>query len=118
MSMQLPVIRRGDTLDPVVVDVSIDMADVKRIKTQLHLRSDDSRRGKHIIPVQEIMELNAVIAVDQCSFSRRTGKGQHPKHIIIANTSVFSRSTQIQSTLPCLVRALSQCRMLFLVIDL
>src|SRR6266496_4874148 len=118
MPMQLSIIRRGDTLDPMVVDVSIDMTDIKGIKTQLHLGSDDSRRGKHIIPIQQIVELNAMIAVDQCRFSRRTGKGQHPKHIIIANTSMFSWPTQIQSLLPCLARALPQRRVLFLIIDL
>src|SRR5215469_16774216 len=118
MPMQLSVIRRGNTLDPMVVNVSIDMADVKRIKTQFHLGSDDPRRGKHIIPVQEIVELNTVITVDQRRFSWRTGKGQHPKHIIIANTSMFSWPTQIQSLLPCLARALPQRRVLFLIIDL
>ena len=38
MPMQLSVIRRGDTLNPMVVNVNINMADVKGIKTQFHLR--------------------------------------------------------------------------------
>src|SRR6266699_581985 len=62
MPMQLSVIRRGDTLNPMVVNVNINMADVKGIKTQFHLRSDDPRRGKHIIPVQQIVKLNTVSA--------------------------------------------------------
>src|SRR5713226_7747648 len=112
MPMQLSVIRRGDTLNPMVVNVNINMADVKGIKTQFHLRSDDPRRGKHIIPVQQIVKLNTVITIDERRFSRRTGKSQHPKHIIIANASVFSWPSKIQSTLPCLTRALPQCLVL------
>src|SRR6266516_7979294 len=118
MPMQLSVIRRGDTLNPMVVNVNINMADVKGIKTQFHLRSDDPRRGQHIIPVQQIVKLNTVITIDERGFSRRTGKSQHPKHVIIANASVFSWPSKIQSTLPCLTRALPQCRVLFLIIDL
>src|SRR6266576_4615814 len=98
MPMQLSVIRRGDTLNPMVVNVNINMADVKGIKTQFHLRSDDPRRGKHIIPVQQIVKLNTVITIDERRFSRRTGKSQHPKHVIIANASVFSWPSKIQST--------------------
>src|SRR6266702_5687620 len=107
MPMQLPVIRRGDALDPMVVDEGIDVADVKGIIAQLHFGPNDPRRGQHVIPVQQIVELNAVIAVDQRGFSWRTGKGRDPKGIIILNTSVFSLSTEIQPTLPCLSWALS-----------
>src|SRR5437588_2441254 len=37
----VPIKGRGDTLNPMVVNVNINMADVKGIKTQFHLRSDD-----------------------------------------------------------------------------
>src|SRR5260370_19867503 len=66
---------------------------------------------------EQIVKLNTVITIDERRFSRRTGKSQHPKHVIIVNASVFWWQSKIQSALPCLTRALPQCRVLFLIID-
>ena len=67
--MQLSVIRRGDTLNPMVVNVNINMADVKGIKTQFHLR-----RTKILIKLKD----RAILCVKSGEFMVNLSDGVAP----------------------------------------
>ena len=87
--MQLSVIRRGDTLNPMVVNVNINMADVKGIKTQFHLR-----RTKILIKLKD----RAILCVKSGEFIFGGG------HCTSYENSVMSQpgNTSWQSTVTAL----------------
>src|SRR5215469_18952072 len=117
MSVESSVIG-GDTLDPVVVNVGIDHRDIKGIVAQFHLCPDDISRAKYIVPVQQIVKLNATIAMDERARPPGTGKSSNTKGIIIANTSMGTLPRGEHSFFPCRSRGARECRMILLIIDL
>lgn len=115
--MQLGVIL-GDALDPAMLDKRVGHPQIKGVIPDRHLGPFYLRVAQRVVPLGDVMELDATPPPDLGGPVVRAGTGEHQEGLIVGDAPVLALSALRQPGLIGIQRTLAQGRVFRLVVHL